>query len=365
MSKFLVSVCLLIAVVANAAEVPERPVPSPSRLPIGVVTVNCNNGQSIQAAVDANRGPVEILVTGICVENVLIRDKDISLRGTQKPALDGIRSAVASTPALTVRGSVIASINGLSFSGNPGTGAAIRGGASMTIANCLFENNNASGLRVDSGAFVVANDLTFTANRGTNASTSDGQFFCTSCDVAGGGPAVVASRGAIVSLLDSVVTGNFGIIAADRGSFADIDCVTFDTPHPCSLNVNQFAALGVAGGTAVLFGAGEFSGQVIADDRGTVRLDGAQQTATTSDDQPNIADGLGEIIVAPLFDVDPPAQSLVRDIEAAHFARVLLTGDSILKGSIQCSGAADAFLDPTVIAVRGSTVTGCEHAGKS
>ncbi len=361
MSKVLVSVCLLIAAVANAAEVPERPVVA--RPAIGVV-VNCNNGQSIQAAVDASRGPVEIQITGICEENVLIRDKDISLRGTQKPSLDGIRSAISSMPALTVRGSVIAAINDLSFSKNAGTGVSIRGGANMTLANCLFENNNGSGLRVDSGAFVVANNLTFTANRGTNTNTSDAQFFCTGCDVNGGGPAVVASRGAIVSLLDSVVTGNLGIIAADRGSFADIDCVTFDTPHPCSMNVSQFAALGTAGGTAVLFGAGEFSGQLIADDRGTVRLDGAQQTATSSDEQPNIADFLGEIIVAPLFDVDPPAQSLLRDTEATHFARVLLTGDSILKGSIQCSGAGDAFLDPTVIAVQG-TVSGCEHAGKS
>ncbi|HEU4886271.1 MAG TPA: right-handed parallel beta-helix repeat-containing protein [Thermoanaerobaculia bacterium] len=360
MSKYYMGlVCLLIAVVAGAAEIPERPAAS---RPIRGVTVNCNNGQSIQAAVDASSAPAEIQIMGICVENVLIRNKDISLRGVQKPSLDGIRSATASMPALTVRGSVIAAISDLSFSGNPGTGVAIRGGADMTLANCLFENNAASGLRVDSGAFVVGNDLTFTANRGTSTNTSDAQFFCIACDISGSGPAVVSSRGAIVSLLDSVVTGRLGIIASDRGSFADIDCATFDTPHACSMNVSQFAALGVAGGTAVLFGAGEFSGQLIADDRGTVRLDGALQKATSSDDQPNIADSLGEIVVAPLFDVTPPAQSLLRDTEAARFARVLLTGDSILKGSIQCTGAADAFLDPTVIPVPGSTVSGCEHA---
>lgn len=360
MLKSMGFVCLLIAVAAQAAEVPERP--AVSRPIKGGTVVNCNNGQSIQAAVDASVAPAEILITGICVENVLIRNKDISLRGTQKPSLDGIRSPTSSLPALTVRGTVIAAINDLSFSANPGTGVAIRGGADMTIANCLFENNAASGLRVDSGAFVIGNDLTFTANRGTSTNTSDAQFFCIACDVSGNSPAVVSSRGAIVSLLDSVVTGRFGIIAADRGSFADIDCVTFDTPHACSMEVSQFAALGVAGGTAVLFGAGEFSGQLIADDRGTVRLDGALQKATTSDEQPNIADSLGEIIVAPLFDVDPPAQSLLRDTEAAHFGRVLLTGNSILKGSIQCSGAADAFLDPTVITVQGATISGCEHA---
>jgi len=361
MLKYLGYVCLSIAAVAQAAEIPERPVTA--RPAIGV-TVNCNNGESIQAAVDASRAPAEIRITGICVENVLIRDKDISLRGTQKPSLDGIRSAIAATPALTVRGSVIATISDLSFSRSAGAGMAIRGGASMTLANCLFESNVASGLRVDSGAFVIANDSIFTANRGTSTSVSDAQFFCISCDVTGGVPAAVVTRGAIVSFLDSAISGTLGYVVSDRGSFADLDCITFDTPHPCSMNVSQFAALALAGGTANLFGAGDFSGQLIADDRGTVRLDGARQTATSSDGQPNIADALGEIIVAPLFDVQPPAQSRLRGAEAAHFARVLLTGDTVLQGSIQCSGAADAFLDPTVISLPGSTVAGCQHAGK-
>jgi hypothetical protein len=356
MKRFVGLVCLWSAVVAQAAEVPERPVPT---RPIRGVVVNCNNGESIQAAVDASRPPAEILIAGTCVENVLIRDKDVSLRGAQNPTLDGIRSASASIPALVVRGSVIASIHSLSFSGNPGTAVAIRGGASMTVANCRFENNRV-GVRVDSGGFVIANDLTFTENANSHANASDGQFFCTGCDVTGGGPASVAIRGSIVSFLDSVISGNMGIVAVDRGSLADVDCATLDTPHACSLNVTQFAALSVAGGTASLFGVGDFRGQLIADDRGTVRLDGAQQTIASSDGQPNIADSLGEIIVAPLS--DPPLQSLLRNTEAAHFARVLLTGDSILKGSLRCSGAADAFLDPTVTVASGSTVSGCEHA---
>lgn len=357
MLKYLGFVCLFVAVAAQAAEVPERPAaPRPARS----VVVNCNAGQSIQAAVNAAVAPAEIIVAGICVENVLIRDKDVSLRGQQMPSLDGIRSPVPGVPALIVRGSVIASITGLSFSFNPGPGAAIRDGANMTLANCLFENNAAAGLRIDSGAFVVANDSTFTANRGPAANTADAQFFCISCDIGAVGPAAVASRGSIVSLLDSVVTGAQGLVAQDRGSAADLDCDTFDTPHACSMNVSQSAALGIAGGTASLIRAGDFSGQIVADDRGTVRLDGARQIATNSGGAPNIADNLGEIIVAPL--ADPPAQSILRGAEAAHFARVLLTGDSILKGSIRCSGAADAFLDPAVTPEPGSTVSGCEHA---
>ena len=351
MLKYVGFVCLFSAVAAQAAEVP--PVPAVPR-PVRGALVSCNSGQSIQAAVNASVPPAEITIAGICVENVLIRDKDISLRGIQSPSLDGIRSPVPGVPALVVRGSVIASITGLSFSENPGPGAAIRDGANMTVASCRFENNAASGLRIDSGAFVLANDSTFAGNGGPAASTADAQFFCISCDVSAIGPAVVATRGSIVSLLDSVVTGAQGLVAQDRGSAADLDCVTRVTTHACSMNVSQFAALGLAGGTASLIGAGDFSGQIVADDRGTVRLDGARQIATTPGGAPNVADTLGEIIVAP--------QSLLLGAEAAHFARVLFMEDSVLKGSIRCSGAADAFLDPAVTIVPGSTVSGCEHA---
>jgi hypothetical protein len=361
MLKFLGLVCLLsVAVVAEAARIPEMPpAPQPPRGVAGVL-VNCNTGQSIQAAVDAATAPAQILIAGICTENVLIREKDISLRGIQTPALDGIRSTNPSLPALTFRGSVIATVTNLSFSLSAGAGAAVRGGGNITFTNCLFDRDNV-GLRVDSGSFVIGNGLTFTANINSHANASGGQIFCIGCDVSGGGPAAVAIRGSVVSFLDSVITGSQGLVSVDRGSSADIDCATIDTPHACGINAGGFAALGVSGGTASLIAVSDFSGQLIADDRGTVRLDGSRQSSTGG--PPNVADSLGEIIVAPLFvDGQQVAQSLLRGAQAAHFARVLFTGDSILNGSIQCSGAADAFLDPTVTSLPGSAVSGCEHA---
>ncbi len=353
MWRSLVFVCLFVAAAAQAMEVPKMP--SAPR-PASSVTVNCNQGGHIQAAVDASSAPVEILITGICVENVLIRNKDVSLRGTQQPSLDGIRSIDPSTPALTVRGTVIAQINDLSFSGSAGTALRIRDGARITIVNSRIENNAQDGLSVDSGAFVVGDSLTFTANPGTNTLINDAQFFCIACDFNGGGAAVVAARSAIASLNDCVVTGESGLIAPEVDAFADFDCVSADTPHPCSMNVTGAAAIAGSRSTARLFGAGNFFGQLIADDRGTVRVDGSVQRATSL---PNVADNLGEIIVSPLSST----QSLILSTTAAHFARVLLTGNTTLNGSIQCSGAADAYLDPTVIRFGGSSVTGCEHGG--
>jgi hypothetical protein len=122
----------------------------------------------------------------------------------------------------------------------------------------------------------------------------------------------VSTRGSLVSLLDSAVTGDAGIVAGEVGAFIDLDCVSVDTPHPCSMNVTGPAAIGSFSSTAVLFGTGNFTGQLIADDRGTVRLNGAVQRLTSSDGQPNVVDNLGEIIVALLLDVSPPAQSVLR-----------------------------------------------------
>lgn len=342
-------VCLLIGAAAQAAEVPQMPAARP---PARTILVNCNNGESIQAAVDANAAPVEIQISGICVENVLIRDKDVTLRGTQAPSLDGIRSAIAAIPALTVRGSVIAEITDLSFSNSAGLAMAIRGGASMTIVNCFFENNGTVGLRVDSGAFALGIGLTFTGNPNSNTNTSDAQFFCIACDFTGGGPAAVATRGAVASLNDCAVTGTTGIVADEAAAFVDFDC-SIATQHPCSMTVTGSAAVATFSGTARLIGTGNFTGQLVADDRGTVRLDAALQRVGSASGIPNIADSLGEIIVAP--------QSLILDTVATRFARVLLLDGAALGGSLQCSSAGDAFLDRMVIRSPGTSVTGCEH----
>jgi len=361
MSVRLGFVCLLFAAVAGAAT-PQLKIQPSAISPRPIVKVSCASGQSVQAAVDANAGPVDIYITGTCVENVLIRNKDVSLHGT-KPSTDGIRSAISTTPALIVMGSVLGTIENLSFSNSPGLAVSIRG-TNITLSNCLFENNAGTGLQVNSGGFVTADGLTFNANTGRSIFISDAQFFCTGCDVSGNNFAVLATRGAIVSLLDSMVTGRRGIAAVDAGTLADIDCVSVDTPHACGMQVTGVAAQAFGGGTASLYGAGDFTGQVDAEDRGTVQLLGARQISGAQPGQGpdvNIVDFFGMIEASAFLDFGPPLQSLLRDTVVSHFSRLLVTDDTILKGSIQCSSAGDAWLDPTVIAQPGSTVTGCDH----
>jgi len=336
-------VCLLFAVVANAAEVPEAPVMPRA---VSTVSVDCNNGESIQAAVDANPSPIEIQISGICTENVLIRDKDVMLRGTTKPALDGIRSAIRATPALTIRGPVIGVVENLSFSKSAGSGVAVRG-ANVAFTNCLFQNNGTNGLVVNLGGLVTANGLTFDANAARAINVSDAQFFCTGCDVSGNN-ALIATRGAIVSLLDSVVTGGNGIFAADGGTFADLDCVTVNSSHPCLMDVTGFAVRAADDGAGALIATGDFRGQVLADNSGAALLVGARQLATNATGDANFADFFGRIVVS-AFDGTPAMQSRLRSTTGEHFAQILVTDQTILDGTVMVSTSAMQQIDPTVI----------------
>ena len=351
-------VCLLmITIAAGAAEIPEMD--QASRPFTASVPVNCAAGQSVQDAIDANAGPVEIVISGLCTENVLIRDKDVTLRGAIGPSQDGIRSLVASMPALTVRGTGIDAISNLSFNKSAGAAVMIRG-VNATLANCEFASNGGTALNVAMGAFVTATALVFDGNVGRSMNVTDAQFFCTGCDVSGNNFAVVATRGATASLLDSVVTGRRGILATDGGTLADLDCVNAGTSHACSMKVTGVAAQAVGGGSVTLFAAGDFTGQVTADEGGTVALIGARQTAGAQvglGPSTNIADFFGRLVAASLTDLE---RSSLLSSNLDHFARLVVTDNSTVSGTVQCSNAADAALDPTV--VPRASFKGCEHA---
>src|SRR4051812_6322260 len=103
MLKKLGLVCLLIASAAQARMPERKPEVRATQVnpgPADAIIVFCgkNQTESLQSVIDANPGPVGILISGTCVESVLIRDKDISLRG--RTNADGIRSDDPATPAL-------------------------------------------------------------------------------------------------------------------------------------------------------------------------------------------------------------------------------------------------------------------------
>lgn len=300
------------------------------------ITVDCAKGEKIQDAVDKNAAPLDILVKGICVESVRIDDKNFTLRGTD-PLTDGIQGG--SPAGLTVNDVDSAVVQNLAFTGN------------------------ANGIIVRSDTLFVGENLTISSNTQRGILADDARFAsCIGCRLQNnGGFAGVSTRGGILTLLDSVVSGTRGVLA-QNGAYADIDCISQGSGNPCSMQVTQSAArASLSGAVAALWGAGSFTGAVRAEEGGHVELVGAQQTSTSN----NVVDTLGQLIAGPSFDLDGNflADSQLRGTtHVLGFSRALIRDGTTLDGSIQCQSAGDAWLDATVVKTAGSTVTGCEHA---
>jgi len=284
-------------------------------------------------------------------------------------ANDGLQSATT-TPAMIFIDSNSSRVENLSLSNNPGTALQVLDSA-VVLVNCVASNNNATtgpggtAIVASTNSFLDATNLTMTNNhRNAVAIQRGANFFCHGCDFTNNvGWAATASRGAILSLLRSTVTQRLGI-RATIDAYADIDCISEVSAHPCSMQATGRAAQAFSGAVAYLYGAGDFTGQVDASDRAVIGIYGARQLATG---QPglgpsrNVASFFGHIYANASFDVDPALPSRIMGTDANTFGRILVTDDTEVAGTIQCSSAGDAWLDPTVIAAPGASVTGCDH----
>jgi hypothetical protein len=332
------------------------------------VTVDCANGQSIQAAIDQNAPPLEIEVRGICQENVEIRGKQVTLRGGD-PLVDGIQGVTGSTTgaALSILYVDGARIEGLAIGDGPGTGVGMWF-SHVTMQGCRIAGNASTGVLVSSGSVLNARGITVAENARGLQVQRGGFTFCGGCTFTDNtGFAAVATNGGLLSLLSSVVAGRDGIIALND-SYADIDCVSDPSiDHPCSMAATRRAVAGFSA-TVALFGAGDFTGQVVADDRGHAFVLGARQTAAgknlAGNDIPNVVFNFGTLWATPFVDeadVAHPSR-LMGDTFVEGFGRALLDDGTEIDGQVACSRAGDAWADAGVVLTPGSAIADCEHA---
>ena len=344
---------VLCASSVSAAERPAMRVAAHAQTAPKTVTVDCTKGEKIQEAVDKNAAPLDILVKGICVEDVRIDAKDFTLRGTD-PLTDGIDGATLHALTIVLVNSAV--IENLSFINSPASGVAAFTSA-VTMTNCRLTGNF--------GAITARDDTVFEGNALTIANNNrgilaDGARFagCVACRAENNTSwAAISARGSVFSYLDSEVIGPRGLLV--NGAYADIDCITEQTAHPCSMQVTGIAAQAFGGGQAALYGSGDFTGRVTAFDRGNIQLYGARQTALTG---ANVIDSFSMIEVSDNGDVSPVEHSTLRGVTVMGFSRALIRENSTLAGSIQCQSAGDAWVDPSTTITPGSTVTGCDHA---
>jgi hypothetical protein len=344
---------VLCAASLSAAERPAMRVTPHAQTAPKSVTVDCTKGQKIQDAVDKNTAPLDILVHGICVEDVLVNGKEITLHGTD-PLTDGVQGVTRS--GLVLINVNLATLSNLGFVNGPAAGVSSYT-STVLMTNCRA-SGNAIGIAVRDDSVFEGHELTISTNvRGILA---DGARFasCLACRAENNSSwAGVSLRGSLFTYLDSEVIGPRGLQA--NNGYADIDCVSEETTHPCSLQVTGIAALAFAGGSAALYGAGDFTGRLLGSDRGNILLYGTRQTSPTN---ANGFDSFSTLEVADNIDVEPAEHSTLRGVFVSGFARALIRENSTLAGSIQCQSAADAFVDPSTTITPGNTVTGCDHA---
>lgn len=331
------------------------------------VTVDCGQGESIQAAIDQNASPLDIEVRGICQENVEIRGKQVTLRGAD-PLLDGIEGVAGSSTgaALAILYVDGVRLEDLSISGSPAIGVGMWL-SHVTMAGCHVAGNAGGGVHVSSSSFLIADGLIVTGNARGLQAQHGGNAFCIGCTFADHtGFAALALRGGLLSLLASTVTGRDGV-AASGDSYADIDCFSeAATGHPCAMSVTRRAVFAGNGATSALFGAGDFTGQVVADDRGHVFVFGARQTAPGKNldgaDLPNVVANLATLWATPLVDEAVHPSRLMGHTNVDGFGRALLDDTTEIDGQVTCARAGDAWAGPGVVLTPGSTIVDCEHA---
>jgi hypothetical protein len=319
------------------------------------IDVDCTKGQKIQEAVDKNAAPLDIAVHGVCAESVQVNGKDINLHGTD-PLTDRVEGGSGSGLILININSAI--VSNLGFTNSSLAGVAVFTSA-VEMTNCRM-SGNFNGIAVRDDSTFVGHGLTIASN--TRGITADNARFagCIGCRAENNTSwAAVSARGSVVSYLDSEVIGTRGLLASG-GGYADIDCITENTTHPCSMQVttNGLAAAATAGGSTTLYGSGDFTGRVTANDRGSLVLYGARQTASGT----NSLDGFATLDVQENVDVIPSEPSQLRGVQVNSFSRVLIREGTTLAANIQCTAAGDAWVDPATTVSPGVTVTGCDHA---
>ena len=192
------------------------------------VNVNCDIGDSIMDALSKKGDPLTIEISGICVEDVVVRRDNVSFVGTD-PSLDGVQAATNTEPfsaAVTVREARNISFENLQFSGGATAGLRVENSRrNVFVDTCLFLNNGTWGLIAVGSTVEVDNsvirDNATSGEGGGLRITESGRIDCNGCTINNNpdetdGSALSARRGGIISIANSNVAGSqIGALATD------------------------------------------------------------------------------------------------------------------------------------------------------
>lgn len=236
------------------------------------------------------------------------------------------------------------------------------------MTDCQASNNAGRGINIFLSSILhgLRLEIDDNASRGL-AVNRNSSADCTECDLNSSvAIAAHANFNSSITLGDSVVTGRDGLLSTSY-SYIDIDCSSIVTAHPCSLNVSRFGGRAFDHSTVAFFGAGEFSGQLLADGQSEAQLVGARQVSTgvnNSNQLHNNISNNSSLRVGPGDDgvVTPIESRLMGTTDVREFSNALIFGAGTeLEGVLNCISAGDAWVDPAVD-LTNFTFNGCEHA---
>jgi hypothetical protein len=326
-------------------------------------TVDCTKNGKLQATIDSAADGDVIEITGICMANILIRDKGLTLVGAASPGPHGITGVAANTDAVSIQHSRGTHLEGLTISNPHFAGIRIRFFSSVTMTDCEVSNSGsalpppgATGIWVQETSTLNGTRLTLDDNLRGLGAAQQSRAFCRECDLNDNVQwAASAVQNSAISLLDSAVTGLRGIQATEQ-SYIDIDCISHDSTHPCSLDAGAVAGTAQWQSTVVFYEAGDFNGRVQVNDRSKASLYGARQQAITGNN------GIGDESSLDVGPGDTGESRLMGSTNINGFSHAQFYGAGTdLDGSLNCGAGGDAWVEPGVD-LTNFTITGCDHA---
>ena len=216
----------------------------------------------LQSAIDIGVPADMINVTGICPENVLIRNEKqrISINGSGAT----VNAPSNAIPAVNIRGKGIL-LQGFTINGG-NHGAHVNRGSNAVLNNNMIQNSTGNGVQVDELAFAVLTNNTIQDNPGAGIFVNENSTarigFNADSDIAAGpntiqgngAGGIIVSNGSSARAIGNTIQSNTGNgVLVTRDSFADIanNLIDLNTGNGITVTENSGVNLGEDTGNTI------------------------------------------------------------------------------------------------------------------
>lgn len=299
------------------------------------VTVDCDRGDTVAAALATPAQELTVLIHGVCHEDVVVARDRVTLRG-RDPATDGLRgvSASAEPPNAVVRieGAHQIRLERLSIADGARNGVEVLGSQAITVEGCVIRDHGRDGLQVVDNSFATVTGTEIRDNARAGVTGWDtGLLSCTGCVVTGNRLAVISvyasGLGFEASTLDATQSG---VLAANGGQVLLRAGTTVAGPS---------WALGADSNGSISAFDTTLDGNLFAENASHVRLERVTQ--------PSAPSAFGAVTGnSTLQAID---SSLVNPLLVSSFSNLVLDGTTS-GGPIVCEQGGDAWCsDPALV----------------